>query len=89
LHQLVAVLTWSATAQPGVAERSAQLPHHLPQRQLLAEERHLFIRDTGASDQVNARVGPHVLTHIRECRPLEGQGHPLDQAGIDDFLFRL
>src|SRR5207244_1264585 len=53
-----------AAAQPGVTERPGELPHHLTQRPLLAEERHFIIGDTGASGHADAGLGPQVLADV-------------------------
>src|SRR5438874_2512267 len=43
-------------AQPCIPKLPAELPHHLPQRHLVAEERHLLVGDAGPRRQLHPRV---------------------------------
>src|SRR5262249_50907891 len=89
LHQFVAVLAaLPLAARPGVAEGTGELPHHLPQRHLLAEERHLLVGDTGAGGQVDTRLRSQVVAEVGERRRLKGKAHLLREASIDYILPR-
>ncbi len=89
LDQLIAILSFLAAADPGVAERPAQLPHHLPQRQLLTEQRHLFIGNAGTHPEVEAGLGAQMVAQVRQRRRLEGQRHLTREPAVNDIRIAL
>src|SRR5688500_11577220 len=83
LRQLVAIVAaLLAAPQPGVAKGARELSHHLPQRQLLAEEGHFFVGDAAAGLQPDAGNTAEAVAQVGERRRLESAGHLTGEAGI-------